>query len=39
MARWVNSIMVWVLAETGVTTPLHRGQWLPQLAPEPVART
>src|SRR6185295_13050711 len=39
MARWVNSMMVAMVGDTGVTWPLHSGQWLPQPAPEPVART
>ncbi len=37
--RWVNSIIVFTLAECCITVPLHSGQWLPQPAPEPVART
>ncbi len=37
--RWVNSISVLTLAERWITVPLHSGQWLPQPAPEPVART
>ena len=27
------------MGDGGITSPLHKGQWLPQPAPEPVART
>ena len=37
--RWPNSIRVSTVGSRGMTTPLHRGQWLPQPAPAPVART
>ena len=37
--RCVNSIIVSTLAERCITVPLQSGQWLPQPAPEPVART
>src|SRR5271163_2610396 len=39
MALWVNSIRVAICGEVGMTSPLQSGQWLPQPAPEPVART
>jgi hypothetical protein len=31
--------MVAALGERGTISPLHIGQWLPQPAPEPLART
>ena len=37
--RCVNSIMVSMRGECCMTVPLHSGQWSPQPAPEPVART
>ena len=37
--RCVNSMIVEALGECCVTVPLHSGQWFPQPAPEPVART
>ena len=37
--RWVNSMMVAALFERGKTSPLQVGQWLPQPAPDPLART
>ncbi len=37
--RWENSIRVSTSGLRGKTSPLHRGQWRPQPAPEPVART
>ena len=37
--RWVNSMRVFTLAECCKTVPLHSGQWFPQPAPAPVART
>jgi hypothetical protein len=37
--RWTNSMTVAWAGSSGRTTPLHSGQWLPQPAPEPVART
>ena len=37
--RWENSISVSVVGVRGMTSPLQSGQWLPQPAPEPVART
>ena len=39
VARWVNSIMVSRAGARGRTSPLQSGQWAPQPAPEPVART
>src|SRR5450432_17007 len=39
IARWVNSITVWMRGLCGTTSPLQSGQWLPQPAPEPLART
>ncbi len=39
VARWVNSIIVSRAGARGTTSPLQRGQWAPQPAPEPVART
>jgi len=39
VTRWVNSMSVFDVGERWITTPLHSGQWLPQPAPEPVART
>src|SRR5262249_58532159 len=37
--RWVNSITVSSAGARGTSSPLHAGQWAPQPAPEPVART
>ena len=37
--RWKNSITVAMRSGCGITSPLHSGQWLPQPAPEPLART
>src|SRR5438067_676992 len=37
--RCVNSMMVSIFGAAGITTPLHSGQWLPQPAPDPLART
>ena len=37
--RCVSSIIVSTRAECCITVPLHSGQWSPQPAPEPVART
>ena len=39
MMRWENSTRVATCSAWGTTWPLHSGQWLPQPAPEPVART
>ena len=39
VSRWENSMIVSIRGDWGTTTPLHSGQWLPQPAPEPVART
>ncbi len=39
VARWVNSTIVSRAGARGTTSPLQRGQWAPQPAPEPVART
>ena len=39
VSRWPSSISVSMLGDRGTTSPLQRGQWLPQPAPEPVART
>ena len=39
LRRCTNSIVVAGLSVAGMTTPLHKGQWLPQPAPEPVALT
>jgi energy-converting hydrogenase Eha subunit F len=39
VARWVNSMTVWMLLGLGMTSPLQVGQLLPQPAPEPLART
>ena len=39
VARWVNSIIVSRAGARGTTSPLQSGQWAPQPAPEPVART
>src|SRR5580658_10280223 len=39
MTRCVNSITVEAPASLGITSPLQSGQWLPQPAPEPLART
>jgi len=38
-SRWPSSIRVSSFGSLGMTTPLQRGQWLPQPAPAPVART
>src|SRR5260370_31611472 len=37
--RCVNSMIVSIRGTSGTTSPLHSGQWLPQPAPEPLART
>ena len=37
--RCANSMMVSNWGASGTGTPLHSGQWLPQPAPEPLART
>jgi len=39
VSRCVNSIKVLDWTDVGRISPLHRGQWLPQPAPDPVART
>src|SRR6476646_1496279 len=39
VTRWVSSTRVWRLGDLGTIWPLQRGQWLPQPAPEPLART
>jgi len=39
VSRCVNSIRVLTLAACCITVPLQSGQWLPQPAPAPVART
>lgn len=39
IARCVNSMIVCKPAARGTTSPLHSGQWLPQPAPDPLART
>ena len=39
VSRWVNSMRVSTWAARGNTSPLQSGQWFPQPAPEPVART
>lgn len=39
VTRWVNSMMVFKLGESGTISPLQSGQCLPQPAPDPVART
>ena len=39
VARCENSMIVATLGERGSTSPLQNGQWLPQPAPEPLART
>ena len=39
VARCENSIKVATPAARGTTSPLQSGQWAPQPAPEPVART
>src|SRR5260370_23853786 len=39
MHRWVNSITVSTRGDSGITCPLHSGQWFPHPAPDPVART
>jgi len=39
VTRWVSSMRVAVVGARGTTAPLHSGQWLPQPAPEPEART
>ena len=39
VTRCVYSISVNTLGEAGTTSPLHSGQWFPQPAPAPVART
>jgi len=39
VTRWLNSMMVSSCGARGITSPLQSGQWLPQPAPEPVART
>src|SRR5262249_41383317 len=36
---WVYSMKVCVWAALGRIAPLHRGQWLPHPAPDPLART
>lgn len=38
-SRCENSIRVVMLGSGGKTSPLQSGQWLPQPAPDPVART
>ena len=37
--RWMNSMTVCQVGETGMTCPLHSGQLLPQPAPDCVERT
>ena len=39
MQRCVNSMTVSTRGDSGTTCPLHSGQWFPQPAPDPVART
>ena len=39
IARCVYSIILWSEGETSIAEPSQSGQWLPQPAPEPVART
>ena len=39
VTRWMYSMIVAVRGAIGTTSPLQSGQWLPQPAPEPVART
>src|SRR5512144_1276159 len=39
VARWANSITISTPGARGTTSPLHSGQWAPQPAPEPEART
>src|SRR6478752_1683360 len=39
MQRCVNSMTVSTRGDRGTTCPLQSGQWFPQPAPEPVART
>jgi len=39
MPRCVNSMMVETAGALGITSPLQSGQWLPQPAPDPLART
>ena len=38
-SRCENSIIIAVSGARGTTSPLQSGQWAPQPAPEPVART
>lgn len=39
VARCEYSISVPIVGEGGITSPLQVGQWAPQPAPDPVART
>ena len=39
LPRCDHSMIVLVVGSVGMISPLHIGQWLPQPAPEPVART
>ncbi len=39
MSRCVNSMTVASAGPRGIATPLQSGQWSPQPAPEPEART
>jgi len=39
VTRWVNSMIVSIRSARGIHSPLHRGQWSAQPAPEPVTRT
>jgi hypothetical protein len=39
VSRWVNSTTVLPVGLRGMISPLQVGQWLPQPAPEPEART